>query len=270
MGWSTWNVFGCDISEEKIKAQADALVAAEWMDKGFKYILIDDCWQNKARNDSGFLHADPIKFPNGMKAVADYIHEIGLRFGIYSSAGTKTCAGFPGSLGYETQDAALWAEWEVDYLKYDNCYNEGISAEIRYNTMGAALNETNRNIFYSICNWGNENVITWAPKIAQSWRTTIDINIGTDTSNAFYQMQANFMKNQVYNTFAGPGGWNDPDMLLLGFADMSPSESFTHFAMWCFAKAPLILSTDMTNLGNVTDSNSTAWILSQSHLLHIN
>lgn len=166
MGWSTWNVFGCDISEEKIKAQADALVAAEWMDKGFKYILIDDCWQNKARNDSGFLHADPIKFPNGMKAVADYIHEIGLRFGIYSSAGTKTCAGFPGSLGYETQDAALWAEWEVDYLKYDNCYNEGISAEIRYNTMGAALNETNRNIFYSICNWGNENVITWAPKIA--------------------------------------------------------------------------------------------------------
>jgi alpha-galactosidase len=145
---------------------------------GYNYILIDDCWQERGRNATGFLNADRRKFPDGMKAVVDYIHSIELRVGIYSSAGSKTCAGYPGSLGYEGQDALLYAEWGIDYVKYDNCYNEGVSAKERYKTMGEAINATGHQMFYAICNWGNDGVTEWAPEIANSWRTTVDIQIG--------------------------------------------------------------------------------------------
>lgn len=151
------------------------MVQNELMDLGYNYILIDDCWQERGRDALGFLHADKRKFPDGMQAVVDYIHSIGLRVGLYSSAGTKTCAGYPGSLGFEEQDAQQYAKWGIDYLKYDNCYNGGVPAKERYTAMGQALNDTGHQLFYSICNWGNEGVTEWGPTIANSWRTTVDI-----------------------------------------------------------------------------------------------
>lgn len=156
---------------------------------GFEYILIDDCWQQRGRNATdNTIPPDPIKFPNGMKEVVDYIHSKGLKAGIYSSAGTKTCAGYPGSLTYEFIDAQQFADWGFDYLKYDNCYQTGQSSLQRYSDMGNAINATGHEMFYAICNWGNGNVTEWGPMIAQSWRTTPDIMIGEMKGNSFYQM----------------------------------------------------------------------------------
>jgi len=157
-------------------------------------------------------------FPDGMKAVADYVHSKGLKFGIYSSAGVKTCAGYPGSLGYETQDAQSYAEWGVDYVKYDNCYNTGIPAWNRYADMRLALNSTGRDIFYSICNWGNENVTEWGHLRSNSWRTTWDIQ------NTWQSMKGNFLQNQLNAKNAHPGGWNDPDMLIIGNGGLTVQE----------------------------------------------
>ena len=224
MGWSTWYTYGCDISAEKIKHQAD-LMASGLQDMGFEYILIDDCWQQRARNADNTLSPDPLKFPNGMKEVVDYIHNKSLKAGIYSSAGVKTCAGYPGSLGFEFVDAQQYADWGFDYLKYDNCHQTGESSLDRYSAMGNAINATGRDMFYAICNWGNEQVYQWAPFIAQSWRTTPDIQIGEQKGNSFFMMQSNFLQNQKSWSKAGPGGWNDPDMLLHGVVtDMTPDQ----------------------------------------------
>jgi alpha-galactosidase len=144
-------------------------------DLGYEYINLDDCWHEETRDVAGHLIPDRVHFPSGMNSVSDYIHEKGLKFGIYSSAGTKTCAGRAGSLYYETVDAQDFADWGVDYLKYDNCYNDGVPATIRYPTMRDALAATGRDIFYSTCNWGEEHTWKWAPQTANSWRTTQDI-----------------------------------------------------------------------------------------------
>ena len=144
-------------------------------DLGYEYINLDDCWHEETRDVAGHLIPDRVHFPSGMNSVSDYIHEKGLKFGIYSSAGTKTCAGRAGSLYYETVDAQDFADWGVDYLKYDNCYNDGVPATIRYPTMRDALVATGRDIFYSTCNWGEEHTWKWAPQTANSWRTTQDI-----------------------------------------------------------------------------------------------
>jgi alpha-galactosidase len=161
---------------------------------------------------NGYIQPDPVKFPD-MKGLGDYIHGKNLKFGIYSSAGTKTCGGYPGSLGYEMWDAANYSQWGVDYLKYDNCYNQGISAKIRYTDMANAIQATGRDMFYSICNWGNEQIATWGRTIAQSWRTTQDIEVYSSNTNQWQQVKANFLRNQLSAANASPGGWNDPDML---------------------------------------------------------
>lgn len=154
MGWNSWNKFGCEINEEIIKKMADAMVESGMKDAGYQYIIIDDCWQGE-RDSLGFIQPDPQRFPSGIKALADYIHSKGLKFGIYSCAGWKTCGGRPGSRGYEFQDAKKYAEWGVDYLKYDWCYTEGLNAEGAYLTMRNALYAAGRPIVFSICEWGN-------------------------------------------------------------------------------------------------------------------
>jgi alpha-galactosidase len=254
MGWNSWNVHHCNITADKIKAAADSIVELGLDKLGYTYVNLDDCWQHPNRDKDGHLQADPKKFPDGIKAVADYVHDKGLKFGIYSSAGTKTCQGFPGSLNYESIDAMDFAEWGVDYLKYDNCFNAGVSAKQRYGAMSEALMSTGRPIFYSICNWGNEGVAEWGNTMANSWRTTQDIEIYKTHHNQWQSIKANFIKNQMSASNANPGHWNDPDMLQVGNDVLTEEEEKTHFSLWAFAKAPLLLGNDLTNMTNSTQA----------------
>ena len=241
MGWNTWNKFGCNINEQLILDTIDALNKSRLIKVGYKYINLDDCWQIDRANN-GTIIVDSNAFPNGIKKLADYAHSKGLLFGLYSDAGEKTCAGRPGSLDYEEIDAQTYAEWEVDYLKYDNCYNKGIKSTERYPIMRDALNKTGRPIFYSMCNWGQENVATWARDVGNSWRTTGDI---TDS----WESMINIIdQNNEWDKYAGPGGWNDPDMLEIGNGGMSLVEYKTHFGLWAITKAPLLIGCDITKM----------------------
>jgi alpha-galactosidase len=241
MGWNTWNKFGCNINEQLILDSIDALNNSRLIKAGYKYINLDDCWQI-GRHENGTIIVDPVAFPNGIKKLADYAHSKGLLFGLYSDAGEKTCAGRPGSLDYEEIDAQTYAEWEVDYLKYDNCYNLGRKSTERYPIMRDALNKTGRPIFYSMCNWGEEKVATWAKDVGNSWRTTGDI------SDSWDSMIKIIDQNDEWNEFAGPGGWNDPDMLEIGNGGMSLVEYKTHFGLWAITKAPLLIGCDITKM----------------------
>src|SRR6185295_7419947 len=174
MGWNQWNTFGCTISDALVRQTADRIVSTGLRDAGYNYVNIDDCWMARNRNSSGHLIADPANFPNGMRAVADYVHSRGLKLRIYSSAGTANCKGFPASLNHEQADAKLWASWTVDYLKYDNCNNQGVDAKQRYTKMRDALAATGRPIVYSICEWGQSQPWQWAKPVGNLWRTTGD------------------------------------------------------------------------------------------------
>lgn len=181
-----------------------------------------------------------------MKALGDYIHGLGLKFGIYSSAGNYTCEWRAGSLYYEDVDAADFASWGVDYLKYDNCFNEGVPAQVRYPKMRDALNKTGRPIYYSICNWGEEDIAVWGNTTGNSWRTTGDI------ANFWFFVEYNFYGNGEYPESAGPGGWNDPDMLEVGNNGLTTTEERTHFALWAVVKSPLIIGCDLTTVSNTS------------------
>ena len=176
MGWNDWNSFGCDVTEQLVKDTADRMVANGMKDAGYQYVNIDDCWMTHSRDSAGDLVPDPAKFPDGIKGTADYVHGRGLKLGIYESAGTATCAGYPGSLGHEQQDADSFAAWGVDYLKYDNCNNQGVPWQQRYDAMRDALANTGRPIVYSLCEWGEDDVWTWGAATGNLWRTTGDIN----------------------------------------------------------------------------------------------
>ena len=241
MGWNTWNKFQCNINEELIRDSIDALNASGLIEAGYKYINLDDCWQ-KSRDENGKIIPDPDAFPNGIKPLVDYAHSKGLLFGLYSDAGLKTCTGRPGSLGYEEIGAKISAEWGVDYLKYDNCYNEGIRSLDRYPKMRDELNKTGRPIFYSLCQWGEEDVPTWGKDVGNSWRTTGDIS-----DNWKSMMKIIDVNDQSYQ-YAGPGGWNDPDMLEIGNGGMTLSEYKTHFSLWAISKAPLLIGCDVTTM----------------------
>ena len=241
MGWNSWNKFGCSINEEIIKKTIDAFNSSGLIEFGYNYINIDDCWQS-SRDDTGKIIPDPVAFPNGIKVLADYAHSKGLKFGLYSDAGFYTCGGRPGSLGYEEIDAKTYAEWGVDYLKYDNCYNNDTKSIDRYSVMRDALNKTGRPIFFSMCSWGADEVSTWGKNVGNSWRTTGDINDNwksmvriIDINNKWYQ-------------YAGPGGWNDPDMLEVGNGGMTIEEYKAHFGLWAISKAPLLIGCDITNM----------------------
>jgi len=253
MGFNNWNSTHCrdEFNETMIRAIVDKFIALGLKDAGYRYINIDDCWANWQRDPSGNLMPNPVRFPSGIKALADYVHSKGLRFGLYSSAGTWTCEpmkenrGFPGGLGHETQDAALFAAWGVDYLKYDNCNNQKLDARQRYTAMGEALRKTGRPIFYAVCEWGENEPWKWAgtPSVgANSWRTTGDIQ------DKYASMLKLFKQNVVLNSQAGPGHWNDPDMLEVGNGGMSDTEYRSHFALWAIMAAPLLIGTDLRTI----------------------
>ena len=203
--------------------------------------------------------ADPQSFPSGMKSVGDYIHSLGLKYGVYSSAGNFTCQGRAGSLYFEDVDAADFASWGVDYLKYDNCFNQGVHAIERYPRMRDALNKTGRPIFYSVCNWGLEYTTLWGPETGNSWRTTVDIK------GIWPSIQYNFIVNDESPYIAGAGSWNDPDMLEIGNGWLSEDQEKTHFALWSIAKAPLILGCDLDKI-----SNESLAIITNQELIEIN
>ncbi|XP_047947141.1 alpha-galactosidase-like isoform X2 [Salvia hispanica] len=260
MGWNSWNHFSCDIQENLIKETADAMVSSGLAALGYKYINLDDCWAELNRDAQGNLVAKASKFPSGIKALADYVHGKGLKLGIYSDAGNQTCSKqMPGSLGYEEQDAKTFASWGVDYLKYDNCNNNGISPKERYPVMAKALLNSGRKIFYSMCEWGLEDPATWAKSIGNSWRTTEDIR---DDWNSMTSLAD---KNDRWAKYAGPGGWNDPDMLEVGNGGMSSEEYRSHFSIWALIKAPLLIGCDVRSMDKVTVE-----ILSNKEVIAVN
>lgn len=269
MGWNSWNRFNCDISEETIRQAADAMVSSGMKDAGYTYIVIDDCWQ-VGRDSLGFVVTDPKKFPTGIKALADYIHSKGLKFGIYSCAGRKTCAGRPGSRGYEFQDALSYAKWGVDYLKYDWCNAEGQNAKESYSLMRDALHAAGRPIVFSICEWGVNKPWEWAADVGHLWRTTGDIRNNWDIPDAKEGkcwgggVIVNLDMQQGLEKYAGPGHWNDPDMLEVGNGGLTESENRAHFSLWCMLAAPLMAG---NNLGNM--DLSTKNILTNTEMIAI-
>lgn len=240
MGWNSWNHYRCNVNETIVKSAADAFIANNLPKFGYKYVNVDDCWAG-SRDSNDVIQPDPTTFPN-FQGMIDYVHLQGLLFGLYSDAGNKTCAGRPGSLGYEKEDALTYAEWKVDYLKYDNCNSDGIDPKERYPVMRDALNATGRHIFFSLCEWGVEDPATWAPEVGNSWRTTGDISDNWET------MINRADLNNAWAKYAGPYGWNDPDMLEIGNGGMTSTEYETHFSLWCLMKAPLLIGCDVTNM----------------------
>jgi len=241
MGWNSWNHFQCNVNETLIRNTAFAIAHSPLKDAGYIYVNIDDCWA-KSRNEYGFVEADPNAFPSGMKALAEYVHSLGLKFGLYSDAGSYTCAYRPGSLGYEKNDAISYAYWGVDYLKYDNCNADDDPPITRYQVMRDALNATGRHIFFSMCEWGVDDPASWAPQVGNSWRTTSDIQ------DEWGNMLNNLDVNNLWADQAGPGGWNDPDMLEVGNGGMTTTEYKSHFSLWAMIKAPLLIGCDVTAL----------------------
>lgn len=258
MGWNSWNHFHCSINETLIKSTAYAIANSPLKAAGYIYVNMDDCWA-KSRDKDGNIQPDPVAFPSGVKAVADYVHSLGLKFGLYSDAGNATCDQRPGSLGYEKNDANTYASWGVDYLKYDNCNSGPDTPMVRYPVMRDALNATGRPIFFSMCEWGVDNPATWAPEVGNSWRTTPDI------SDVWSSMLSNLDSNSKWYKQAGPGGWNDPDMLEVGNGGMTYTEYVSHFSLWAISKAPLIIGCDVTDL-----SAETLAILTNEEVIAVN
>ena len=261
MGWNSWNKFATNISEDLIKATADKMVELGLVDAGYVYLNLDDGWHGE-RDAQGFIHEDLKKFPSGIKALADYMHERGLKLGIYSDAGTNTCACYAGSLGHEYQDAYTYAMWGIDYLKYDWCFTHNINPKGAYATMRNALRWAGRPILFSMCEWGSNKPWEWAADVGHSWRTTGDIGVCFLPLPQKYDEQGNPVwknssvleiidLNEPLRKYAGPDHWNDPDMLEVGNG-MTVSEDRAHFTMWCMMAAPLILGNDLTNMTDET------------------
>jgi alpha-galactosidase len=275
MGWNSWNRFASNFTAADIMRIADAMVSSGMAAVGYQYVNIDDTWQASARDSNGNIVADPAKFPNGMQEVADHVHTRGLKLGIYSDRGTQTCSGRPGSYGYETRDAQMYASWGVDYLKYDNCYipagrENDPEMQIDYTAMRDALQATGRPIVYSICAWWFH---PWMPSVGQLWRTTTDI---TDTWASVISLLdknggwINRYSDASYDPpglaqYAGPGHWNDPDMLEVGNGGMTDTEYRSHFSLWALMAAPLIAGNDLTTM-----SDATRQILTNTDVIAVN
>lgn len=280
LGWNSWNMFGHKVDEVAIRETVDALASLGFKDCGYEYVVIDDCWSVKDGRDShGDLQADPGRFPNGMQALADYVHAKGFKIGIYSDAAERTCAGYPGSYGFEEQDAYLWAAWGFDFLKYDYCnapQDQAVARE-RYARMGAALRNSRRDFLFSLCEWGNQAPQLWGRQVGgHMWRVSGDVfdswvsiwmtawksyGIGVDVSIDIAH---------DLHEFGGPGGWNDLDMLVVGLKGkgqisgngMSFLEYQTHMSMWCMACSPLMIGCDLRKL----DSETAALLLNREVL----
>jgi alpha-galactosidase len=255
MGWNSWNYFGHKVDDTIVRQTADQLVATGMRDAGYIYVNIDDTWEGH-RDATGMLHANS-KFPD-MKALAGYVHSKGLKIGLYSSPGSKTCGGFEGSLGHEEQDAQLYAAWGIDYLKYDLCsFKSDVMdkqaandkagqmrlAQAAYAKMGKALRATGRPIVYSLCQYGSDAVWEWAPEVgAHLWRTTGDIAATWDRIHLLGYGQAGLEQ------YSGPGHWNDPDILEVGNGNLTLEEDRLHFSLWAMLAAPLLAGNDLSNM----------------------
>jgi alpha-galactosidase len=245
MGWNSWNKFACNVSEQLIRETADAMVATGMKAAGYEYVNVDDCWQVR-RDADGNIVADPERFPSGMKALADYVHSKGLKFGLYTDAGRMTCQKRPGSYEHEFQDAKTYASWGVDYIKVDWCYAEGLDPEAQYAKMRDALKAAGHPIVFSICNWGVKAPWVWGAERGNLWRATGDISDNYDRMSII-----GFMQNGL-GKFAGPGHWNDPDMLEVGNGGMTRDEYRTHLALWAILAAPLLAGNDLRSMNAET------------------
>ncbi|MBN2342461.1 MAG: glycoside hydrolase family 27 protein [Deltaproteobacteria bacterium] len=268
MGWNSWNRFKSTINEQLIRDIADAMVSSGMRDVGYQYINIDDTWMNSgetgARDENGVLMADPLRFPNGIKALADYIHTLGLKIGIYGDRGTATCSNIPesGSYGYETLDAQTFAGWGIDYLKYDNCNpadgrDSAIALQDDYEVMSAALRASGRPFVFSLCAWSWQG--EWMISAGHLWRSTGDISDCWSNEDDCYWRKS--WENGIVDIidtnadmwpYAGPGHWNDPDMLEVGVGHLSNTEYTAHFSIWAIMAAPLIAGNDLTNMDQAT------------------
>jgi alpha-galactosidase len=272
MGWNSWNPFGKNVSEKVIRETADAMVSSGLKDAGFTYIVIDDYWQGTRDTVTGILNFNPERFPSGIKALADYVHSKGLKFGIYSDAGTMTCGDQPASFGYEANDAKMFAEWGIDYLKYDYCYcpdygsenNDYKMAIARYKTMGDAIKATGRSIVYSICEWGPRSPWLWGKEVGgHLWRISYDVGDKWDEPrNEHSQIGILTAIDAMTDLerFSGPGKWNDPDMLVIGLRNSgyikgggcTDIEYRTQMSMWCMFSAPLMIGCDISTMSEET------------------
>jgi alpha-galactosidase len=245
MGWNSWNHFACDVSAQLIRETADAMVASGLRDAGYQYVVIDDCWQ-VGRDAEGRLVADSVRFPGGIKPLADYVHAQGLKFGIYTDAGRKTCQGRPGTYGHEAVDARTFAAWGVDYVKEDWCYADSLDAPTQYRKFRDALRAARRPIVFSICEWGSFGPWEWAPGAGHLWRTT------TDIEDKWASMLSNLDISAQHAAAAGPGHWNDPDMLEVGNGGMTDDEYRAHLSLWAIMAAPLIAGNDLRTMTPAT------------------
>ena len=269
MGWNSWNTFGENINEELIFGVADKMVESGLKDLGYSYLVIDDCWSLKERGRDGRLVPDPKKFPNGMKAVADYVHSKGLKFGMYSCAGSLTCAGYPGSFEHEFEDAQTFAEWGVDFLKYDYCYHSGIiHGKYLYRRMGLALKNCGRDILFSACSWGADNTAEWIRESgAEMWRSTGDIFDSWESIKSLTEAQ-----EEIF-AYGGKGCFNDMDMLVVGMygegnvglEKLNDTQYKTHFSIWALLGSPLMIGCDVRKMNRETFE-----ILSNRELIAIN
>lgn len=253
MGFNTWNTFGENISDTLVRETADAMVERGLRDAGYSYLVIDDCWSKKERDpETGKIVADPVKFPNGMKALSDYVHEKGLKFGMYSCAGVRTCADYPGSYDHEFLDAETFAEYGCDFLKYDFCYKPSVAnGPVLYHRISMALKSCGRDILLSACNWGSDEVNRWIRSTgAQMYRSTGDIN---DSWGSMREIAMSQIDNLAYSA---PGCYNDIDMLTIGMygkgnvgsLGCTDVEYKTQFALWCIFSAPLMLGGDIRSM----------------------
>ena len=269
MGWNSWNTFGGNINEQLIFDTADKMVETGLLELGYEYLVIDDCWSLRERDENGRLVADPKKFPHGMKVVADYVHSKGLKFGMYSCAGNLTCGGYPGSFEHEFIDAKTFAEWGVDFLKYDYCYHSNIiHGKYLYRRMGLALKNCGRDILFSACTWGADNTAEWIRETgANMWRSTGDI---VDT----WQSVKNLTEHQeAIFPYGGAGSFNDMDMLIVGMYGkgnvgidgLNDTQYKTHFSIWAMLGSPLMIGCDVRNM-----NKETLDILSNKELIKIN
>jgi alpha-galactosidase len=258
MGFNTWNTFQTNINEQMLENMVDSFISSGMKDAGYKYFVLDDGWMAMHRDTNGSLVADPQKFPGGMKKLVDYVHGKGLKFGIYNCAGTLTCGGYPGTRGYEYQDARLYASWGVDYLKYDWCNTDSINAQEAYTTMSKAIKIAGRPMIFSLCEWGNHKPWLWAKNVGHLWRTTGDIGAGFGrlvNKGTWSALGVTGILDQQegLRKYAGPGHWNDLDMLEVGNG-MSYNEDKAHFSLWCMMAAPLMAGNDLRKMTSQTKS----------------
>ena len=272
MGWNSWNTFEVNINEDLVKKTADMMVSSGMKDAGYEYIVLDDGWMVKDHRDkNGDLIPDPVKFPHGMKALIDYVHSKGLKFGLYNCAGTQTCAGYPGTRGYEYQDARFYANLGIDFLKYDWCNTNGINATEAYTTMSKALKAAGKPIVFSICEWGDNQPWDWATPVGNLWRISGDIYPCFDCEykheegnwSSWGVLRILEMRKDI-RKFSGPDHWNDFDMMEVGNG-MTNTEDKSHFTLWSMMASPLFAGNDLRIM-----KSETLNILTNKEIIAIN